>query len=119
MKALEVKHIHATMQMADIFTKSLLQESFYKWRSKLGVFVPPTPSLRGSKDGIDVGPSTKAQTEKKEKTVALFQPKNVTLSSSEKPVSKQSLREHCTTKPAHCVETKNSFACLDSCALVC
>ncbi|WZZ79985.1 hypothetical protein YC2023_100557 [Brassica napus] len=39
------------------------------------------------KGGIDVGPSTKAQTEKKEKTVALFQPKNVILSSSEKPVS--------------------------------
>ena len=119
MKAMEVKHIPATLQMADIFTKSLSQESFYKWRSKLGVFVPPTSSLRGSKGGIDIGPSTKAQTEKKEKTVGSSQPKNATLSSSEKPVSKQVLRKHCTTKPAHCVETKNSFACLDSCALVC
>ncbi|WZY88986.1 hypothetical protein YC2023_045721 [Brassica napus] len=60
-----------------------------------------------------------AQTEKKEKTVGSSQPKNATLSSSEKPVSKQVLRKYCTTKPAHCVEIKNSFACLDSCALVC
>ncbi|WZY88976.1 hypothetical protein YC2023_045711 [Brassica napus] len=69
--------------------------------------------------GIDIGPSTIAQTEKKEKTVGSSQPKNATLSSSEKPVSKQVLRKHCTAKPAHCVETKNSFTCLDSCALVC
>ena len=67
MKALEVKHIHATMQMADIFTKSLLQESFYKWRSKLGVFVPPTPSLRGSKGHTDT--SYKPQMENMKKSV--------------------------------------------------
>lgn len=37
MKALEVKHIPATLQIADVFTKPLSHEAFAKWRSKLGV----------------------------------------------------------------------------------
>lgn len=42
LKALEVKHIPASLQLADIFTKSLTQEPFFKLRVKLGVsFLPP------------------------------------------------------------------------------
>lgn len=47
LKALEVKHIPASLQLADVFTKSLSQDSFYRLRGKLGVVTPPTPSLRG------------------------------------------------------------------------
>ena len=118
-KALEVKHIPATLQIADVFTKSLSQQSFYKWRSKLGVVVPPTPSLRGSKGSMNTGPLFEAHLEERKKTVAVSQPKNKSLSSSATSVNKQALREHGTVKPAHCVETKNRFERLDSCTTVC
>jgi len=34
LKALEVKHIPASLQLADVFTKSLGQEAFFKLRGK-------------------------------------------------------------------------------------
>lgn len=34
LKALEVKHIPASLQLADVFTKSLAQEPFFKLRAK-------------------------------------------------------------------------------------
>ena len=111
MKALEVKHIPATMQIADVFTKSLSQESFFKWCNKLDVSVLSTPSLKGSKGHTNIGPLYKAQMEEMKKTV-------LSLSASEKQESKQLLREHGTNMPAHCVTTKNRFECLDSCAVV-
>lgn len=43
----EVNHIPATMQLADIFTKSLPRRSFEFLRSKLGVGDLQLPSLRG------------------------------------------------------------------------
>ncbi|CAL9245491.1 unnamed protein product [Arabidopsis halleri] len=46
--ALIVKHIPAPDQIADVFTKSLPQQAFFDLRFKLGVCLPPTPSLRGS-----------------------------------------------------------------------
>ncbi|WZZ70483.1 hypothetical protein YC2023_081853 [Brassica napus] len=46
LKALVVKHIPAHQQIADIFTKSLPSPAFVSLRYKLGVDVPPTPSLR-------------------------------------------------------------------------
>ncbi|CAA7059939.1 unnamed protein product [Microthlaspi erraticum] len=45
---LEVKHLSSHMQIADIFTKSLPITAFESLRYKLGVDVPPTPSLRGA-----------------------------------------------------------------------
>ena len=45
--AVEVKHISNKFQIADIFTKSLPQESFRHFRGKLGVRFPPTQSLGG------------------------------------------------------------------------
>ncbi|CAA7025129.1 unnamed protein product [Microthlaspi erraticum] len=45
---LEVHHIPSHQQIADIFTKSLPVSSFTSLRYKLGVDVPPTPSLRGA-----------------------------------------------------------------------
>ena len=41
LKALEVKHIPASLQLADVFTKSLGQDAFFKLPSKLGVSLPP------------------------------------------------------------------------------
>ena len=50
---LVVKHIPATQQLADVFTKSLPFQSFNDLRFKLGVELPPTTSLRGdiNRDG--------------------------------------------------------------------
>lgn len=44
---IETRHIPATRQTADIFTKSLPRKAFMELRSKLGVAEPP-PSLRGN-----------------------------------------------------------------------
>ena len=52
LKALEVKHMCASLQLADVFTKSLAREPFFKLRAKLGVSLPLTPSLRGSINNI-------------------------------------------------------------------
>ena len=119
LKALEVKHIPGTLQLADVFTKSLSHEPFFKWRGKLGVSVPPTPSLRGCKDNIEIGPSPKSQTSDKKKSDTQSQPKKQSLSCSDKAVNTQLLRERCTIKPAKGIVTTNRFGCLDSCATVC
>ena len=43
---IETRHIPASLQVADIFTKSLPRQSYVDLRSKLGVAGPPTTSLR-------------------------------------------------------------------------
>ena len=62
-----VKHIPAHQQIADIFTKSLPTAAFQSLRFKLGVDVPPTPSLRGD---ISKQSSVSAQVQSKEETPA-------------------------------------------------
>lgn len=42
-----VNHIPSHLQIADIFTKSLPYKPFCNLRFKLGIYAPPTPSLRG------------------------------------------------------------------------
>ncbi|CAA7040242.1 unnamed protein product [Microthlaspi erraticum] len=44
---IETKHIPATVQLADIFTKPLPKKPFVDLRTKLGVGTSPTTSLRG------------------------------------------------------------------------
>ncbi|XP_033143560.1 uncharacterized mitochondrial protein AtMg00810 [Brassica rapa] len=46
LKALEVKHIPASLQLADVFTKPLGHDTFLKLCTKLGVSYHPPPSLR-------------------------------------------------------------------------
>lgn len=43
---IETQHIPATLQMTDIFTKYLPRRVFEELRSKLGVGIAPTKSLR-------------------------------------------------------------------------
>lgn len=43
--ALVVTHVPDTLQVADIFTKSLPQRAFFDLRFKLGLCLPPTKSL--------------------------------------------------------------------------
>lgn len=50
--AFVVKHIPASLQITDIFTKSLPQQPFYNLQFKLGVDFPPPPSLRRCIDNI-------------------------------------------------------------------
>lgn len=50
-RALEVKHIPVYHQLVEIFMKSLPYAAISNLRFKLGVFQPPTPSLRGDKNG--------------------------------------------------------------------
>uniref|UniRef100_A0A2N9HKR1 Reverse transcriptase Ty1/copia-type domain-containing protein n=1 Tax=Fagus sylvatica TaxID=28930 RepID=A0A2N9HKR1_FAGSY len=46
--ALVTRFVPTHLQIADIFTKALSKDSFQRLRSKLGVMLPPTSSLRGS-----------------------------------------------------------------------
>ncbi|XP_019091092.1 PREDICTED: uncharacterized protein LOC109128703 [Camelina sativa] len=55
---LEVQHIPAELQLADIFTKSLPRPSFQRLRHKLNVRLPPTLSLRGA---VNVKPQAQQQ----------------------------------------------------------
>lgn len=117
LKKLEVRHIPAALQLADIFTKSLPQDAFFKLRSKLGVSSPLTLSLRGSNSrstsmtsAQGVGPSYQAQTQKEKQPTTLNAP-------TVKKISLQS-RGSCarTTLPAHAILTSNRFDTLNSCA---
>ena len=126
LKKLEVKHISASLQLADIFTKSLPQEPFFKLRSKLGVSVPLTLSLRGCK-----GPKDSETPVLRESSVHLNGPSD---QKENKPISDdcitvmktkyQSLqaRSKCgqsTAIPAHGFKTSNRFDALNPCANVC
>jgi hypothetical protein len=46
--ALVTRFVPTHLQIADVFTKALSKEAFQRLRSKLGVMLPPTSSLRGS-----------------------------------------------------------------------
>ncbi|KAL1196242.1 Retrovirus-related Pol polyprotein from transposon RE1 [Cardamine amara subsp. amara] len=48
LRAIEIRHVPAAQQIADIFTKSLPRTAFFFLRNKLGVGLPPTTSLRGA-----------------------------------------------------------------------
>uniref|UniRef100_A0A2N9F793 DDE Tnp4 domain-containing protein n=1 Tax=Fagus sylvatica TaxID=28930 RepID=A0A2N9F793_FAGSY len=45
--ALVTRFVPTHLQIADVFTKALSKEAFQRLRSKLGVMLPPTSSLRG------------------------------------------------------------------------
>uniref|UniRef100_A0A2N9GBB0 Integrase catalytic domain-containing protein n=1 Tax=Fagus sylvatica TaxID=28930 RepID=A0A2N9GBB0_FAGSY len=46
--ALVTRFVPTHLQIADVFTKALSKDAFQRLRSKLGVMLPPTSSLRGS-----------------------------------------------------------------------
>ena len=102
--ALVVKHVPATHQLVDIFTKSLPQQPFFDLRYKLGVVLPPTPSLRGCVKHRDPLPQPEA-------LLLLSKPKDevktLGLSQCRKPTSLQSAslcngnKSHRTAAPAH------------------
>ena len=91
--SLVVKHIPAQLQLADIFTKSLLTASFCSLRFKLGVDVPPTLSLRG-----DIG-KISSNSPKPQNESTLFRPKSLQ-TQQPKPISKviNSLQRYSATK---------------------
>ncbi|XP_010412906.1 PREDICTED: uncharacterized protein LOC104699278 [Camelina sativa] len=106
-----VNHISADYQLADIFTKSLPQRPFEILRLKIGVGLPPTPSLRGSVKKC-VQNDTALQK-------GLLGPRPNTFP---KPTSTQRIpakhdKEIRKTSPADCtaLPTKNQFAVLEPC----
>lgn len=134
LKALEVKHIPAALQLADIFTKSLSQEPFFKLRSKLGVSLPSSPSLRGyinvtrtehsAQTSSDVGSSCGPVNQDIKPTSQPNQ--QITQLSSEHVKSMINVqRRKCIPRTfttahmtAHGISTNNRFGCLGSCAEV-
>ena len=111
MKLLEVKHIPASLQTADVFTKSLSQEAFYRLRNKLSVSLLTTLSVRGSNSKL--GQTEIAQHEEAKVKPITLAP---TVKSSTFNVQRSS---RCTTAPAHIIGTSNRFECLTSCAVTC
>lgn len=126
LKALEVKHIPARLQLADVFIKSLAQEPFFRLRNKLGVSFPPTPSLR---EGIKLsGENTSSQAEgisfaktptqpKALKTDHILAVKALTVTSRQMS-NKRPCCQKCTKMTAKGILTSNRFGCLDSCAII-
>lgn len=78
LKKLEVKHISATLQLVDIFSKYLPQDTFFKLCCKLGVSLLLTLSLRECNSHNssklptqDIGSSDKAQIQKEKQALML------------------------------------------------
>lgn len=124
LKALEVKHISAALQIADIFTKSLPHVSFFRVRSKLGVSVSSTPSLRGcnSRNVIETPGGTedlknvKAQTQahklQAKPTNEALAVKLLQVLFSQKNNPRQ-CRASCVMTPGRSTFSSNRFSCLD------
>lgn len=113
--ALTVKQVHASAQIADIFTKPLLQRSFSDLRFKLGVKPPPSPSLRGCiEDARPKGDQealilkAQAQVTNQDKTRALSSSCNGSLLCSQS-----------TAKQRDQIQLHNSFGVLGSRAVSC
>ena len=123
LKALEVRHIPASLQLADVFTKSLSQDSFYRLRGKLRVSDPPTPSLRGCINQQGPITSTEAQSSvgdmKAHLQEATKSPTRSSSSHTAQVVNVQRIqpRRTITTAqyPAHPFTSFNRFGCLQSC----
>lgn len=107
---IETRHIPASLQIADIFTKALPRQAFEHLRRKLGVEETPTPSLRGNV-------SDKAQSTAK--TTSKISAQNNTevllLQRSPFPLLSCSRTEQGGTAP-HPVSTYNAFDPLLSCS---
>lgn len=114
MGAVEVKHISNRFQIADIFTKSIGHQWFDTLRRKLGVYLPPTPSLR-----VDIKAQVwKPKTEKPTKERTTSQPsKSSTCAQEHDRVSngkqKQSEERTNSSSPATAIATANRFSCLE------
>ena len=68
-----VQHVPASLQLVDIFTKSLPQEAFYSLRSKLGVVSSPTTSLRGDINVVQVQQHKRPQVHQHNKLIVKSQ----------------------------------------------
>lgn len=121
--SLVVKHIPASLQIADIFTKSLPQQSYFSLRFKLGVDLPPTSSLHGGiKASSPTGTqqSSKAQSVRTEETLGFAQstrsisvPATRQRDSVNKGESRISLAvKQSTVKQPHQVDLSNRYAAL-------
>lgn len=120
MKKLEVRHIPATLQIADVFTKFLGQEPFFRLCNILGVSISPTLSLRGCNDSSDHGPLEKVKEQSQTHTVTTKVQPNPPLSSSvkQKAVKVQSSCSS-TTRPANSITVGNRFECLGTQPIMC
>ena len=134
LKALVVKHIPGSEQIADIFTKSLPYEAFIHLRGKLGVTLSPTPSLRGTINTIQVKPrqnfvvssnsakkQMKAQCRPKKPTTQVWKQRSSAIKTETPEVSPSYDKNRAgTTSPNACTEKafniklENRFLTLDS-----
>ena len=115
MKKLEVKHIPASYQLADVFTKSLSQDVFCKLRFKLSVSLLFTLSLRGCIDSMGQEKEKNAvQVKQKPACVVLDEATVETLVLDGK--QKATLRTGVTAKE---ISTFNRFGALTECVVTC
>ena len=113
---IETRHIPATLQLADIFTKSLPRRPFIDLRGKLGVADSPTPSLRGNvsdkeKLGLKQAHVTKEVQEKKDPTKKSPTPSSLPQQDKTKAVSVPAKRD---VKPAKETRLYNRFDTLQT-----
>ena len=104
---IETRHIPAEKQVADIFTKPLPRKAFEHLRSKLGVEVNPTQSLRG-----DVSGSTRVKAQPNTSERAHLHQRS---SSQQDQVLSSSVTERLSTESTSQLPIHNSFALLSIC----
>lgn len=90
---IETRHIPASLQVADIFTKALPRKAFDSLRNKLGVRVTPTQSLRGDES---VAHEAKAQTQAQDEVTKSYL---LQRSSKESKLSYSESEERCMDLP--------------------
>lgn len=128
--ALMVRQIPASLQLADIFTKSLPQQAFFSLRFKLGVSTPPTTSLRGTvKTNEDEpsfsqvnGPQSKAHQEDQRVKPSITQPshsKATLVSNGNESIKLTAPAGRCTTKAYGSIQLHNNFMPLGSSEMAC
>lgn len=115
MKMLEVKHVPAALQIADVFTKPLGKDSFCKLRFKLSVSLLPLLSLRGSVSnmGLEI---QKCKAQSKETSI---KPKDESSTVKMPVFDAKQKRALCTGLTAHEIKTFNNFGCLAECGVMC
>ena len=119
--ALVVKHVPSSQQLADIFTKSLPQVPFTRLRTKLGVTIPPTPSLRGAVNEMDQVKQTSIKQVWKPKEIVITKPITKSKPTQEakpeqrsSPLLQDKSREHAvhTEKTSWMIDTSNRYDAL-------
>lgn len=117
-----MKQVHASAQIADIFTKRLSRPPFFDLRFKLGVELPPATSLRGCIEEPKPIKTEALILESKAHKIDDTSPNQVILSSSTVLSNGKKIEptvSQCTAKQRNQIQLANGFDALGPRAVTC